>query len=343
MAPTPSRRLIGLTLRGASSEGRGRGVELKARRSGEAIIWTHAGNWGRADIAERGGHAHFVAQGEHCAIANNALNFAIAPLHFLTFSEEAPMAGFAREAIANVNDWQNVERFNGILQQLLARRTREVEPVGALLKSKTAWKCAVLQQSLLYRSTALANGTADAWNAGNVVCAVLCARALVETIAISVYLKDELQRLIAARDADALDALANKHLFATRNEQAVADGYGHMATNILSHIDRLDKKIAGARDTYDFLSEWAHPNGSGHFFTFGDLDKQTGKVTFHEVAPRVRGIEGHITTCFMLIAFMELVVQAFDEAIPALADFDRGSGPWVSSQSAWPLDKEKSR
>ena len=148
-----------------------------------------------------------------------------------------------------------------------------------------------------------------------------------ETLAIAVYVRDELQKLIAEKDADAIDDLANEHLFATRDAEIVADGYGHLATNILTYIDKFDKRLPGTREAYDFLSEWAHPNGSGHFFTFGELDKKTGKVTFHEAAPRVRGIEGHIVTCFMLIGLMEGVLNTFEEAVPILAEIDKGQGP----------------
>ncbi len=238
------------------------------------------------------------------------------------------MAGFFKESIYNGEDWPNVERYNECLGRLLHLRKIEVEPIGPLLESKTAWKCTVLAQSLLYRATALANGSAAAWNSGSVVPAILCARALVETLAIAVYVKDELQKLIAEKDADAIDDLANAHLFATRDEKIVADGYGHLATNILTYIDKFDKRLPGTREAYDFLSEWAHPNGSGHFFTL-ELDKKTGKVTFHEDAPRVRGIEGHIVTCFMLIGLMESVLNTFQEAVPILAEIDKGQGPWI--------------
>jgi hypothetical protein len=169
------------------------------------------------------------------------------------------------------------------------------------------------------------------WNAGNVVGSILCGRALLETIVLAHHVRTELQRLGPAKDADAIDDLVNSNLFATRNEQTVASGHGYQAPSILKYVDKFDKKIPGVRDAYNFLSEFAHPNGSGHLFTYGEMNRQTGTVTFHEAAPRVLGIQGHVITCFMLIKFVELILDTFDEIIPILAAIDKGQGPWIDS------------
>jgi hypothetical protein len=36
--------------------------------------------------------------------------------------------------------------------------------------------------------------------------------------------------------ANAIDELCNQHLFSTKNEKTVADGYGHMARSILTYM-----------------------------------------------------------------------------------------------------------
>lgn len=230
-----------------------------------------------------------------------------------------------------IEDWEKVAKYNECLERLIRRRKPEVTATGDLLESKTAWKYALLQQSLLYRITALASGCAAMWNTGNVVGSILCGRALLETIVLAHHVREELLRLSTAKDGDAIDELANAHLFATRNAETIADGYGHQARSILTYVDKFDKKIPGVRDAYDFLSEFAHPNGSGHLFTYGEMNKQTGTVTFHDAAPRVLGIQGHVVTCFMLIQFVELILDTFDGTIPLLAEYDKGQGPWINS------------
>lgn len=231
-----------------------------------------------------------------------------------------------------IEDWSQVEKYNDCLQRLINMKKAEIVVAGPLVESKTAWKCAVLQQSLLYRVCALARGTADAWNVGNLVSAVLEARALMETVVVMRFVATELRTLREPMNVDAanlIDDLCNKQLFSTKNESVVAAGYGHMAKSILTYVDKMDKEIPHVREAYDFLSEWAHPNGSGHLFTFGAINKDTGHVNFHEAAPFVKGIQGHVVTCFMLIQFAELAMEVFEETIPIVAEVDKGAGPWV--------------
>jgi len=150
--------------------------------------------------------------------------------------------GFVESALdLTIEKWSDVERFNLSLESLLRRRKSDIEAEGPLFASKTAWKCALLQQSLLYRVTMLACGCADTWNSGNVVCSILAARALLETIALCEYTTEKLLECAEARDVDAVDDLANKELFSTRNDEMVADGVGFKATNVLTFIDKLDR------------------------------------------------------------------------------------------------------
>jgi hypothetical protein len=248
------------------------------------------------------------------------------------------MPGFTKEAIDLTGErWEAIEDYNACLERLLIRRKSEIAVEGSLIESKTGWKCAILQQALLYRVCALANGVANQWNSGNIIASVTLSRSLLETIVVGSHIRDELLRLREPMNQDAanaIDDLSNRHLFATRNQVVVNAGHGHLATNILTYVDKFDKKIPTVREAYDFLSEFAHPNGSGHLFTYGEINRETGYVTFHESAPRVRGIQGHVIACFMLLKFFELVMQTFDETIPVVSEVDKGQGPWVPGAAA---------
>jgi hypothetical protein len=66
--------------------------------------------------------------------------------------EAGMMLGFEKRAIdLTIEDWTKIEKYNECLEQMIKRRKPEVTATGDLLESKTAWKCAVLQQSLLCR------------------------------------------------------------------------------------------------------------------------------------------------------------------------------------------------
>jgi hypothetical protein len=199
------------------------------------------------------------------------------------------MIGFEASAIDHTNEkWEEVEKFNACLLRLIDRRKSEVVVSGPLTESKAAWKCAVLQQALLYRVTMLARGCADEWNGGNVACSMLAARALLETIVLSSFIRDEAEKFVDARDIEAIEKLFNEQLFSTKDARVIADGFGHKARSVLTYVDKFEKKIPGLRDHYEFISEWCHPNGSGHVFTYGEIDKQNGTVHFAEATPRAR-------------------------------------------------------
>jgi len=243
------------------------------------------------------------------------------------------MIGLSKEAIDLTGErWETVQDYNACLERLLIQRKSEIAVQGSFIESKTGWKCAILQQALLYRVCAVANGAANQWNSGNIIASVTLSRSLLETIVVANHIREELLRLREPMNqdaADAIDDLCNKHLFATRNQGTVDAGYGHLATNIITYVNKFDKKIPSIREAYDFLSEFAHPNGSGHLFTYGEINRETGHVTFHESAPRVRGIQGHVIACFTLLKFFELAMQTLDETISMVCEVDKGQGPWL--------------
>jgi hypothetical protein len=240
------------------------------------------------------------------------------------------VVGFLETAIdKSIENWDNIQRYNDCLERLLARRLQVVKPEGLFARSKLAWKSALLQQSLLYRATSLASGCAASWNDRNVLCSMLAARALIETIALAYEVAFELQSVVAAGAPDAINQLLNENLFSTRHKDMIESGHAHSARNVLTLIDKFGKTIPPVREHYEFLSEWCHPNASGAFFTFGDLNKSTGEVKFAEMADRVKGIQGHIVTSFHLIHFMEPTLDRFEAAITAVAEIDKDLQDWI--------------
>jgi hypothetical protein len=92
------------------------------------------------------------------------------------------MVGFTKEAIDLTEErWEAVQDYNACLERLLIRRKNEIAIQDAFVESKTGWKCAILQQALLYRVCALADGAANQWNSANIIASVTLSRSLLET------------------------------------------------------------------------------------------------------------------------------------------------------------------
>jgi hypothetical protein len=158
----------------------------------------------------------------------------------------------------------DIHAFNTVLARLRDRRLTEIAISGPFLRSKLAWKIATYQQPVLYRIVMLASGCAANWNQRNLLCAYLAARALVETIAVFWMLEVDLQNLIKKEDLGGIDALITNRTISTRDLELVEAHPTTKAINVLTIIDRIEKReLPGIRPHYDSLSERCHPNSFG--------------------------------------------------------------------------------
>jgi hypothetical protein len=172
--------------------------------------------------------------------------------------------GFHFDLGIDENVAKDIQTFNFTLRRLRERRVTEITISGPLRKSKLAWKIATYQQPMLYRVVMLASGCAANWNARNLLCAYLAARALIETVAVFWTFEVELQKLIAAENLSEIDALITNRTFSTRDTELIEAHPDTKAITVLKFIDRLEKQgLSGMRQHYDFLSERCHPNSLG--------------------------------------------------------------------------------
>jgi hypothetical protein len=185
--------------------------------------------------------------------------------------------------------------------------------------SKLAWKTAVLQQVLLYRCVALGSGCAKMWNFGNVLCSVLAARALLETIALTLGFEANLHKRIAERDFGKIDELVTQHTFSTRSKSMLADLPELEAKNVLNYIDRLEKTMPGIRHHYEILSEWCHPNSIGHYFTFASLDRTTGTVSFSNQKLQGKDLLNAILAVYVMLGLFESSMERLNTLIGVIA------------------------
>ena len=170
-------------------------------------------------------------------------------------------------------------KINACLDRLNSLRVEEVSHSGSL-RSRAAWRLAVHQQGLLFRTVALVDGIAAAWNNRSTLTAILSARALMETIAVVAEYEKCVASLLAAKDFDGLDKLAEKGIFSSRDSEVISQAPEIEATNILAYVDKLNNQVAGFREHYNQLSERCHPNALGHTFMFARFDRSAESYRF---------------------------------------------------------------
>jgi hypothetical protein len=213
---------------------------------------------------------------------------------------------------------------NAALVRLHGRRKEQIVGERSLPKPKASWKIANYQQAILYRIVTLASGCALNWNNGNTLCSILAARALVETAALFWEFEQRLDELLGCSDIEGIDTLINNRTFASKDEDWLESNPDYVATNILTFIDKIDKKtFPGIRKHYDWLSERCHPNSFGHFFFFGTLDTDTDTTTFTD--DKMKSVHlSNIIVAMLLVPMIEHSMDHLDATILKVADLQSG-------------------
>lgn len=188
---------------------------------------------------------------------------------------------FKREFVETSDKgWEKAEEMNQWLSDLGALKLNEVRVEGSLIKSKVAWKIAVLSQAYLYRLHELGESCAIAWNNQHYIASLTLARSIIETGVVFCDFDENIKRGLEQKNLDFLNDSVMKKTFSTRIEELVGDEENFKATNILTFIKKKESEIPGLEALYHNLSDCAHPNQFGHFQHYGDLDHSNGTVTF---------------------------------------------------------------
>jgi hypothetical protein len=143
----------------------------------------------------------------------------------------------------------------------------------------------------------------------------LAARALLETIAVTLDFEAKLQEHHKTKNFEALDNLITSHTFATRDADFLAEAPELAAKSVLTYIDRLEPKMPLIRKHYESLSEWCHPNSHGHYFTFGSLNRATGTVHFSKRKLLGEGLLDHILAVYVMVGLIENAMDRMDVMI----------------------------
>jgi hypothetical protein len=241
--------------------------------------------------------------------------------------------GFEKTAVTTVHgDWAVAEQFNFALEQLANGRREHIQVEGQYARSKIALKVANYAEVIRYRTVALADGAAQNWNGGNILCAALCARAVVETVAQLLYVKNGAAAALQLEELSDIDRIVEQGTFATRVEDVLKESPELKAQRISTWIDKLDHEITGVRRHYNYLSEMVHPNYLGTFQFFASLDSATGTVSFSESKRCDKNTLEGISTPLMLIVLAKECFEQFDGFIKQVADLQHSREPVTDGQ-----------
>lgn len=181
------------------------------------------------------------------------------------------------------------------------------------IPSKLPFKVLSLREPLLHRIVDLAEATICLCREGRGMGAGILARSVLETTAILYVLREMVDRVVESRSLGGFDSRLMSMLFGSKNKRTPVD-----AVNIITVIEKMDRKFAGILEHYGHLSEVSHPNYAGVMGSYATIGPSKFQL---QVGPR-EGLDEMIgrvvvpTLCLCLLVSSHLAVgirDAFEE------------------------------
>jgi hypothetical protein len=158
--------------------------------------------------------------------------------------------------------------------------------------------------------------------AGRCLVTYACTRANYENVAAFCDFASSVTPLLEAGDHDAIKDFVDATAFSTRIPRFIQQhGETISARNILTQINKMNKKYELFRQAYDHLSDFVHPNGLGavvHFVSIGE-----GMATFHESGKNPFWALADLIASGFLLAHMEIAIAGIEQRLAALPIIDK--------------------
>jgi hypothetical protein len=202
---------------------------------------------------------------------------------------------------------------------------QSVDAAALGVREKAPFQLLCTREALIWRTEELARTACDALEQDDFAAAALLSRATVESAALAWKLMevlDDRQKLSPQELNDTLiRMLVGSRLWPD----------GPQALQILSCIDRMDKKVPGVRKSYDMLSEIAHPNWRGVFGMYSRTDEPNFTAHFGRGLRPTEGTKGAIVNALLgALGLFEFSYNRISEAMPEFL---------AGLESIWPDEK----
>jgi hypothetical protein len=211
----------------------------------------------------------------------------------------------------------DIEKFATEVADRLARievlRVNEIDGIELSPHTKRPFKAAIYKEALIWRMAELGRDAMAAFSDRRYASAMLLTRAAIETVSAFWYFLKTLRLAIDTGNLEEAEAQFRRIVFGSRNDPEMPT-----AVNVLNCIDHLNKTVEGARENYDILSEYSHPNYAAVTGLFAKISPPSPVVSFGQAVgrdPRPVGM-ANLSAALMLFEYVhEKVCQAMPEFI----------------------------
>ena len=201
------------------------------------------------------------------------------------------------------------------MTQRLSQSLPELIDVAALgVRSKAPYQLLVVREALIWRTEELARNACNSLECEDLAVAAILTRSITENAALTWKLK-EIQDKRAGKSPEELNTALMRALAGSTTWEEAPAPY-----NVLSCLDALTKTIDGARQTYESLSEFAHPNWRGVLGLYSKTDREKFITYFGH------GLGGPDTKCQIASALCA-ALGTFEYAYNSITD---AMPQWIS-------------
>lgn len=169
----------------------------------------------------------------------------------------------------NLKNWQESQVKSISVGGLFSRNS-------VVYKWKAPFRCWILREAAFWRLTDLLSQSLILHEQGHGLGARILLRSGFETVATLIYLNHKMKEVIDENlDFHQFCALTIRLVLGSKNEMGPYE-----AINVVTMIDKGNKKYPGLRKTYDGLSESAHPNFEGQVWGYSKVDHDEFETNF---------------------------------------------------------------
>lgn len=209
----------------------------------------------------------------------------------------------------------DIEKFRAEVADRLARievlRVKDIDGIELSPNTKRPFKAAIYKEALTWRMAELGRDALAAFGEGRYASAMLLTRATVETASAFWYFLKTLRMAIDTGNLEDAEDQFRRIVFGSRNDPEMPT-----TVNVLSCVDHLNKTVDGARENYDILSEYSHPNYAAVTGLFAKISPPSPVVSFGQAVGRDPRPVGMANLSVALMLF-EYVHEKVCQAMPA--------------------------
>jgi hypothetical protein len=155
------------------------------------------------------------------------------------------------------------------MTQRLSQSLPKLIEVAALgVRSKAPYQLLVVREALIWRTEELARNACNSLECDDFAVAAILTRSITENAALTWKLKEILDKR-TGKSPEELNTALMRAVAGSTTWEEMPNPY-----NVLSCLDALSKTLDGARQTYESLSEFAHPNWRGVLGLYSKTDKE---------------------------------------------------------------------